>query len=273
MYIICVSNRIDSINEGGTVEPQNTATSLSEVEPVKPSSLFSRVGGAVFSPSRTFKEVGLAPRVLMPIIVLLLVCAVCFFFMAKHLDLNSMMNSPQMSQASAQPGMNLDRLGLIISVAMAVIYPFVMIIMALIIAGIGKLITFLVGAENTFKALFSVTLYIMIPITIIQAVLIILLLFLKGPGQVSMQNLTSVVASNLGAILGNLFGDDFLPKFLMKLLQSVDAFVIWAIALLAIGYSAVSRKLKPGTVAIWFSALYIIMAVCSAILSSMFSPS
>jgi hypothetical protein len=254
------------------VEPQNTGTSLSETEPIKPNNFFSRVCGAVFSPSETFKEVGLAPRVFIPMIALLLVSSVYFFFMAKHLDISSLMNSPQMSQASTQGGMNLEKLELILSILFAVVLPFFSIIGALIFAGIGKLISFFVGAENEFKPLFSVTLYAMIAITIVQAALLILLLFIKGPGQVSMQNMSSIIASNLGAILGGLFGEDVLPKFWMRLFQAVDAFTILYIALLSIGYSAVSRKLKVKTVAIWFAVLVGIMALLSATVGSMFSP-
>ena len=273
MYISGVSNPIVSINGGGTVEQQNTGVSLPEAEPVKPNSFFNRLWGAVFSPAQTFKEVGLAPRVLIPMIVLFLVSSVYFFFMAKHMDLSSLMNSPQMSQASAQGNMDFEKLGFIISIGFAVFLPFFSIIMTLILAGVGKLISFFVGAENEFKPLLSVALYVSIAITIVQAALLILLFFIKGPGSVSMQNMNSIVASNLGAILGGLFGDDFLPKFWMRLLQAVDAFTILYIALLSIGFSAVSRKLKVKTVAIFLAVLVGILALLSASLSSMFSPS
>jgi hypothetical protein len=273
MYIIGVSNRIDSINKGGTVEPQNTGTSLPEFEPVKPNGFFIRLWGGVFSPSETFREVGLAPRVLIPIIALFLVSSVYFFLMAKHMDVSTLLNAQQMSQANAQSGFNQEKLELVLSIFFAAFLPIFSILMALIMAGIGKLISFFVGAENEFKPLFSVTLYVMIAIAVIQAALLGLLLIIRGPGQVSIQNMGALIASNLGAILGSLFGEDFLSKFWMRLLQSVDAFTILYIALLSIGYSAVSRKLKTKTVAIWFAVLVVVMALLSASLSSMFSPS
>ncbi len=254
------------------MELQNTGESLPESEQVKPNSFFNRLWGAAFSPSQTFKEVGLAPRVLIPMIVLFLVSSIYFFFMAKHLDVSSLMNAQQMSQANAASGFNPEKLELFLTIAFAAFLPFFSIIMALVIAGLGKLISFFVGAENEFKPLFSVTLYVMIAITIAQAALIILLLFIRGPGQVSMQNMNSIVASNLGAILGNLFGEDILPKFWMRLFQAVDAFTILYIALLSIGYSAVSKKLKVKTVAICFAILVGIMALLSATVGSMFAP-
>jgi hypothetical protein len=273
MYINGVSIRNDSINRGGTVEPQNTGASLPEAEPVKPDSFFSRLWGAVFSTDQTCSEIGLAPRVFVPMVVLFLVSSIYFFFMAKHLDLSSLLSSPQMSQANAQGGMNMEKIELFLSIGFAAILPFFSLIMALIIAGIGKLISFFVGAENQFKPLYSVTLYVCIAITIVQAVLVILMFLIKGPGTVSMQNMNSIVASNLSAILVGLFGDDILPKFWMRLFQSVDAFTILYIALLSVGYSAVSRKLKAGTVATWFAVLVGVVALLSATLGSMFSPS
>jgi hypothetical protein len=255
------------------VEPQNTGESLPEAEPAKPKSYVSRQWGAVFSPSQTFKEVGLAPRVLIPMIVLFLVGMVYFFVMAKHIDWSSLLNSQQMSQANAQGGPNLEMIELYAPFAFAVFLPFFSIIMVLIIAGIGKLISFFVGAENEFKPLLSVTLYVSIAITIVQSVLLGLFLFIKGAGSVNIQQMNSIVASNLGAILGSLFGEDFLSKFWMRLFQSVDVFTILYIALLSIGFSAVSRKLKVKTVAIWLAVIVGVLALVSASLSSLFSPS
>jgi hypothetical protein len=255
------------------VEAQNTGTSLPEAEPMKPNSYFSRQWGAVFTPGQTFKEVGLAPRVLIPMIVLFLVGMVYFFVMAKHIDWSSLLNAQQMSQANAQGGANIEMIEKYAPIAFAVFLPVFSIIMVLIIAGIGKLISFFVGAENEFKPILSVTLYVSIAITILQAALLALFLFIKGAGTVSIQNMNSVVASNLGAILGSLFGEDFLSKFWMRLFQSVDVFTILYIALLSIGFSAVSRKLKVKTVAIWLAVIVGVMALISASLSSMFTPS
>jgi hypothetical protein len=192
--------------------------------------------------------------------------------MARHVDLMSLLSAQQMSQANAQGAINQEKLEFIMAIAFAVFVPMYYLFAALVVAGVGKLISFFVGAENGFKAIFSVALFTMIAIKIIEAALLILLLYVRGPGQVSMQNANSIIASNLGAILGSLFGEDILPKFFMKLAEAVDAFAIWDIALLSIGYAAVSRKLKVGTVAIWLSALYGILALLGATISSMFSP-
>jgi hypothetical protein len=117
------------------------------------------------------------------------------------------------------------------------------------------------GAENRFKPLFSVTLYVMIAVSIVQSILLIVILHFKSPGDISLTNINSVMVSNLGSVLAGILGEDALPKFFMRLAGYVDLFAIWRIALLAIGYSAVSRKLKTTTAAIWLVAAYGVIAV------------
>jgi hypothetical protein len=135
---------------------------------------------------------------------------------------------------------------------------------ALIVAGVFRLISRLAGVENSFKAIFCVTAYVMLAVSIVSFSLLALVASFKDPGELTYSNMRSLVASNLGSVLDSLFGEDVLPKFFMKLFQYVDIFVIWYIALLSIGYSAVSRKLKTATVATWFSILYGIIAVIGA---------
>ena len=145
-------------------------------------------------------------------------------------------------------------------------------IFALILAGIAKLISKFVGAENRFKPLFCVTVYAVFVVYIASFALLALIASLKDPGELTYANMRSMVTSNLGAILGSFFGENVLPKFLMKLLEYVDVFAIWGISLTSIGYAAVSRKLKAGTIAIWFSGIYGILALIGATFGTIFSP-
>jgi Yip1 domain len=69
---------------------------------------------------------------------------------------------------------------------------------------------------------------------LIHGLLSILILFLKDPATVDLQNL---VASNPGAFLA-----EDSPKWLSVLLASVDIFAIWTMILLAIGFSATNPK-------------------------------
>jgi hypothetical protein len=69
---------------------------------------------------------------------------------------------------------------------------------------------------------------------LIHGLLSILILFLKDPATVDLQNL---VASNPGVFLA-----EDSPKWLSVLLASVDIFAIWTMILLAIGFSATNPK-------------------------------
>ena len=89
------------------------------------------------------------------------------------------------------------------------------------------------GIENGFKKLFSVSLYTFLAVGIISSILFIVVLFLKSPDEIDIQNM---VGSNLAALLTMLFGKDGLPKFVMKLARWVDIFALWMVALLSIGY-------------------------------------
>jgi hypothetical protein len=99
----------------------------------------------------------------------------------------------------------------------------------------------------------------------------ILVLQMKGPGEVDPTQMNAVVASNLGAILSSFLGNDVLPRFVMSLANGVDIFAIWMIALLAIGYSMVSRKLKTSTAAVWLAGAYILIIIIGAAFGSLFS--
>jgi hypothetical protein len=57
----------------------------------------------------------------------------------------------------------------------------------------------------------------------------------------------------------------------MSLANGIDIFVIWMIALLAIGYAMVSRKLKTATAAVWLAGAYFVLIVIGAALSSLFN--
>jgi hypothetical protein len=142
---------------------------------------------------------------------------------------------------------------------------------ALLIAGGFMLISKLIGAENNFKAIFCVTIYVAIAISIVSFALLMLVIRIKDPTDLSPLNIGSMLSSSLGAILEGLLGANALPKFLMKLANFVELFAIWHIVLLSIGYSAVSRKLKTATVATWLSVVYGIIALIGAAVMSTIS--
>lgn len=264
------------------MEPEAAGTSMPDMEKAKSKSFFNRLWGTYFSPGETFREVGRAPAVLVPIIALIVLGLLQGYYMATHFDVESLLSGMSAAQGQTQAKMTPEQKEQV-EQQMVMIEKFLKVVLivgggvgsvlfALIIAGVFKLISKLIGVENGFRAVFCVTAYVMLAVSIISFALLVLVASFKDPSELTYTNIKSILSSNLGAILGNLFGEDILPKFFMKLAEYVDVFAIWSIALLSIGYSAITPKLKAARVATWFSALYGIVALIGATFGSLFGP-
>ena len=259
------------------METEAANGSMQPNEAIKPRSFFSRLGGVYTSPGEAFKEIGRSPGVFIPIIVLVLISVLAAYYLTLKIDLSAL-GAAQLESMVEQGRLTKEQM----EQQMAVMSKFAGIqvivvgaignlLIALAIAGVFKLISSFISAENRFKALFAVTLYSLIAVYIVQSVAMVLVLSFKNPADITATGMSSILASNLGALLSSVLGEDALPKFLMRLLSFVDIFAIWIIALLSIGYAAVSRKLKTSTVATWLVVLYGVIAVISAGLSSLIS--
>jgi hypothetical protein len=266
------------------VETENAGDSIQSAELVVPRSFFSRLGGVYASPNAAFQDVGRSPSVLMPMIALIILGMVSTYLLSLKVDLSELqaqaveqvmdrqvaqgnMTQAQADQAKERAG---SRTG-VGSIVSTIFSGLALVLMALIIAAIAKLIsaTFL-GAENLFKSLFSVTLYVSLAVGIVHTVLFLLVLYFKDPSSLGLSDINSLVASNLGALLTSLLGEDALPRYLAKFLGWVDIFSIWKIALLSIGYAAVSRKLKTARAATWITAIYVVIALIAAAIPPIF---
>ena len=91
----------------------------------------------------------------------------------------------------------------------------------MIIAGFIKLVSTFIGAENRYKGLFAVCLYAMIAVSIVSTILMVVILYFKQPGEMTATSISSVVASNLGALLESILGENALPKFVMALAKAL----------------------------------------------------
>jgi hypothetical protein len=143
--------------------------------------------------------------------------------------------------------------------------PIITLVILLILAGLFKAFSAIVGAQNNFKQIFSVTAYAFLAIALINTLVFAASIYLKDPTEIDLLN---PVGSNLGAILA-LMGVSA-PKFVMGLASFIDVFSIWRLALLAIGYSAVSHKMKVGTAATFLVILYVIVALIGGAMASIF---
>ncbi|MDX2034646.1 MAG: YIP1 family protein [Blastocatellia bacterium] len=237
-----------------------------------PQNFFSRLIGVWFSPGETFAEIGRAPRVLVPMIVLMLLGSLGGYLMIERIGIDTFFKgqfaqavaSGQMSQEDADKQLEAMTSGpaaTITKLSFPLIGFIQFPIMALILVGVAKLITMLIGGDNLFKPLFSVTLYTLLATGIVSSILMITILYLKPPDEIDVNNL---IGSNLAAILGLLFEKDALPKFVTAFARWIDLFSIWMLALLGIGYAAVTKGKKTGSFLMPLGALYLVLALIGA---------
>jgi Yip1 domain len=237
---------------------------------------FSRLIGIYFSPGETFQGIGHKPTFLLPLILLFVVSGITSYTMIDRITVSRFFGQ-RIEQAVAsgrttqeQASQQLEQMTKRESIIKAS-FPIIAIIMnvvtILIAAGIFKLYSMMMGADNQFSHLFSVTIWAFLAIAIVQSVLIVLLLYLKSPDDIDPQNL---IGSNLNALLAMVVGKDGLPKFIMALARWIDLFGIWLIALLSIGYAAVSKRMKTSTAAVGLGGLYGLAALIGAAWAALF---
>jgi len=254
------------------------ASQPANVEPEPgPQNLFSRLIGVWFSPGETFAEIGRSPRWLIPLLLLMILSATGLHVMTERYGreklarerMEMVVNSgwiPQdrvdemMQQATSPAALNRAKFTEALSAGFGIL------VIVLITAGLFKLYSLMMGYENRFKPLLSVTIYAFLAVSILSTLVLIATVYLKDPSDIDPIN---PMSSNLGAVLA-MAGVE-LPKFVMGLASFVDVFGIWRLVLLAIGCATVTRKMKAGTAAIFLVILYVIGALVGASMTSMFT--
>ncbi|MEP7337760.1 MAG: YIP1 family protein [Acidobacteriota bacterium] len=243
----------------------------------KPQNHFSRLSGVFFSPGETFQEIGRAPRLLIPMLLLAILAGVTNFLIVHRIGYENVVRKEMepvvkagwipAEQAEQQIQLQITGTRAIIGKIQRPVTAGVgFLVVLLIVAGVFKLFTMLTGTTNRFKPLLSVICYAYLAIAIIHLSIIVITIYLKNPDEIDMYN---PVSSNLGAVLT--VAGAGLPKFITALAGWVDVFGIWRIVLLGIGCAAVTPKMKSGTAAIPHIVLYCIAALLFSAMAAMFS--
>ena len=220
-------------------------STLPEPQPAAPeSSAVSRMTGVIFAPTKTFTEIARRPTWAAPFIITCLLSIVVSSLIAQKTDWRGFFER-QMSKNSRteqMPQEQKDRImesqvkyGPKIAFAFGlIITAFLMLFLTLIYWGAFNLFT---GAGLDFKTSFGIVTHACVP-WIISSILAIIILLIKRSGDVDPEHF---LASNLAAFL-----PDDAPPWLESLGQSMELFWIWAMALIAIGFSAANpKKIKP----------------------------
>ena len=209
-------------------------------EPSAPVSSFGRVLGAIFDPKPTFASIAERPTWIVPVVlstIMFLGVVGVFsarggwpsFFQKQDAKSSRFQQMTQEQQEKTYEGQ--VKYGPRFSYGEGVVFP---ILSVVIVAAIYMLLFRLAAAtEVPFATSMGIVAYAWMPF-LIHGLLSILVLFLKDPATVDLQNL---VASNPGALLG-----DDAAKWLVALLSSIDIFTIWVLVLLGIGFSATNPK-------------------------------
>jgi hypothetical protein len=200
-----------------------------------------RLFGVFFEPGKVFADVTQRPRWIAPVLVSIIVGLGLVYAISTHVGWEqtvrqTLANNQRVADLPADQrermiatGTKFASIGGWISALAA---PLFILIIAAVLAG---LFNGLLGAELKFAQAFAVTAYAMLVRALFTA-LLILLVYLKPPEDFNPQ----ISPFSPAAYMNRLDT----PKWLFSLAGSLDLFTLWAIVLLAIGFSVAARKMS-----------------------------
>ena len=203
---------------------------------------FARVIGVFFEPGKTFADVAERPRWIVPILIGILIGLSFSYALNSHIGWEttirqSLANNPSTTDMPADKKEEAIARGakfasIIAWVGSIIGPPFFILIISGILTG---LFNALMGTDLKFYQMFCVTAYAML-VRGLYTLLVILVMYLKPPEDFDIQ----VSPFSPAAYLSR----HDTPKWLYSLAGSLDLFVIWTIVVLAIGFSAASKKIS-----------------------------
>src|SRR5215472_17787 len=203
-----------------------------------------RLIGVLFSPKATFQDIAARPSWILPVVVMTILGGLVAFVMNQKVDWRDVAakrieESPRAANLTPEQKEQQIAMGAKISPGFAwgigICWP---ILQAVIVASVMLLAyNVIAGAGARFSTSLGITAHAYFP-WILYSLLFILILYLKAPGTVDLDN---PIATNVGAFL-----PDSTPKALMSLAKSIDIFTIWTLLLLSLGFTAVNPKKLKG---------------------------
>ena len=231
---------------------------------------FGRLIGAIVNPRPTFEDIARKPSWLLPLLLLIILSLSITYifgkrvgwraFMEKQLAQNSRVQqlTPEQREQTLETQV---KVAPIIGYVFGVIgFPIIVVILAAIFMGIFNATS---SAALDFKTSLGVITHSYMPF-VIASILGVLILCLKPPDQIDLQNL---VASNAGTFLSS-----DAPKWLLSLCTSLDIFTFWVLGLMAFAYSAVRpKKIKFGSALTWIVGIWVVFVLVKVGFTAMFS--
>jgi hypothetical protein len=221
---------------------------------------FGRIIGVFFSPKETFADIAKRPSWILPVILMTVLGAAVAFVMNQKVDWRDVASkrieeSPR--AANLSPEQKEQQLAMSAKISPPIAYAFGIawpILQALIVGGVLLLAYNVIGGAGArFSSSLGITAHAYFP-WILYSLLFILILYLKAPGTVDLDN---PIATNIGAFL-----PESTPKAMMSLAKSIDLFSIWTLLLISIGFAATNpKKLKGKSLSIAISVWAIYVAI------------
>jgi hypothetical protein len=200
-----------------------------------------RITNVYLDPKKAFADIAARPGWIVPVVLVIaayLAFMYCFtthvgwehsMRLAMETNTRTQQMDPQQREAALQMQLKFAPIGAYVA------GPIVIVVLALAVAGVLLMVTKMMGASLSFKQMFGIASYSMLP-GLISSILTIIVVFIKNPEDFNLQN---PLAFNLGAFLEP---PPSSAKALYSLATSIDLFVFWQILLLAVGISVAARK-------------------------------
>lgn len=228
-----------------------------------------RLVGVTFEPTKTFEDINRRSTWLGVFIILSVLGMAMSYTLTARMDRETYvrksmemlpMHVPEevIQQRIAQPPGVMEKFGFVFA-------PIGVLVQYYILAAIFLLAFVLTGASIPYKKTLSASYWAMAPPAIVGMLLAILFMFVKDPDTLEVNPMKNV-ASNLGLLVS-----EKAHPVLNSLLGSIDIFSIWSIALLSIGFAAISdRKLSTKKSATIVIVLWILWVLVKAGYSALF---
>jgi hypothetical protein len=224
--------------------------------PAQSKSSMQRLGGVLFSPDDTFRDIAARPDILTPLAILVVISIISAVLIIPHIDFaatvrDRLESSPQGASMSAADMERAERVGAAFGKALGYASPALAIVIWAVIAGVVLIAYRLFGGEGTYKQAFSVTLYAWIPL-VIKSVITTVVALTKT--SIDANQMVTLVTSN--------------PAFLLEMkehpiafsfLSSIDLFAIWTLVLFIIGFAHVARVTKAKSATVMISLWAIVL--------------
>jgi Yip1 domain len=218
--------------------------SMATPAPMSSENSISRIWGVLFSPKATFASIAQKPTWLAPVLLSCVVSLALFYVFGSRVGWqraveHNIQNNPitarqmdQMSPEQRQQSINLQvKIFPYAFYGGAIVGPFLgTLILAALFLGLFKLGY---GTQIDIRRSMGIVAYAFVP-RILKSLVGILVIFLKDPSQIDIQNL---LASNPGALLS-----PDTARWLVVLATQIDFFTFWVMILLAMGYHAANSK-------------------------------